>query len=175
MLVLSENLYSYCRVRTERKLYYMVKMKRGNYSKYNRYQKCASYKSNKIYYWSKWKEKKLLKILVITKFITGQNEREETTQDAIVTKSAAFASYEINYLTYITATYTRAKRRWHEKFITGQNEREETTQDAIVTKSAAFASYETYITATHPRCRVQSPQCDRCVTWLSLKTNNKGI
>jgi hypothetical protein len=33
------------------------------------------------------------------KFITGQNEREETTQDAIVTKSAAFASYEINYLT----------------------------------------------------------------------------
>jgi hypothetical protein len=47
-----------------------------------------------------------------TKFITGQNEREETTQDAIVTKSAAFASYEINYLTYITATYTRAKRRW---------------------------------------------------------------
>ncbi len=46
-------------------------------------------------------------------FITGQNEREETTQDAIVTKSAAFASYEINYLTYITATYTRAKRRWH--------------------------------------------------------------
>jgi hypothetical protein len=28
------------------------------------------------------------------KFITGQNEREETTQDAIVTKSAAFASYE---------------------------------------------------------------------------------
>jgi hypothetical protein len=31
------------------------------------------------------------------KFITGQNEREETTQDAIVTKSAAFASYEINY------------------------------------------------------------------------------
>ncbi len=47
------------------------------------------------------------------KFITGQNEREETTQDAIFTKSAAFASYEINYLTYITATYTRAKRRWH--------------------------------------------------------------
>jgi hypothetical protein len=46
------------------------------------------------------------------KFITGQNEREETTQDAIVTKSAAFASYEINYLTYITATYTRAKRRF---------------------------------------------------------------
>jgi hypothetical protein len=42
-------------------------------------------------------------------FITGQNEREETTQDTIVTKSAAFASYEINYLTYITATYTRAK------------------------------------------------------------------
>ncbi len=34
-------------------------------------------------------------------FITGQNEREETTQNAIVTKSAAFASYEINYLTYI--------------------------------------------------------------------------
>jgi hypothetical protein len=38
------------------------------------------------------------------KFITGQNEREETTQDTIVTKRAAFASYEINYLTYITAT-----------------------------------------------------------------------
>jgi hypothetical protein len=32
------------------------------------------------------------------KFITGQNEREETTQDAIVTKSAAFASYEIRLL-----------------------------------------------------------------------------
>ncbi len=46
-------------------------------------------------------------------FITGQNEREETTQDTIVTKSAACASYEINYLTYITARYTRAKRRWH--------------------------------------------------------------
>ncbi len=42
------------------------------------------------------------------KFITGQNEREETTQDTIVTKRAAFASYEINYLTYITATYTLA-------------------------------------------------------------------
>ncbi len=50
---------------------------------------------------------------VTWEFITGQNEREETTQDTIVTKSAAFASYEINYLTYITATYTRAKRRWH--------------------------------------------------------------
>jgi hypothetical protein len=46
-------------------------------------------------------------------FITGQNEREETTQDTTVTKSAACASYEINYVTYITATYTRAKRRWH--------------------------------------------------------------
>ncbi len=46
-------------------------------------------------------------------FITGQNEREETTQDTIVTKIAAYASYEINYVTYITATYTRAKRRWH--------------------------------------------------------------
>jgi hypothetical protein len=68
------------------------------------------------------KEKKLLKIYIedtivtksaacASKFITGQNEREETTQDAIVTKSAAFASYEINYLTYITATYTRAKRK----------------------------------------------------------------
>ncbi len=41
--------------------------------------------------------------------ITGQNEREETTQDTIVTESAAFASYEINYLTYITATYTKRK------------------------------------------------------------------
>jgi hypothetical protein len=30
-------------------------------------------------------------------FITGQNEREETTQDAIVTKSAACASYKSNY------------------------------------------------------------------------------
>jgi hypothetical protein len=48
------------------------------------------------------------------KFITGQKEREGTTQDTIVTKSAACASrYEINYVTYITATYTRAKRRWH--------------------------------------------------------------
>jgi hypothetical protein len=46
-------------------------------------------------------------------FIAGQNEREETTQDTIVTKSAACASYEIHYVTYITATYTRAKRRWH--------------------------------------------------------------
>jgi hypothetical protein len=42
-------------------------------------------------------------------FSTGQNEREETTQDTIVTKSAACASYEINYVTYITATYTRTK------------------------------------------------------------------
>jgi hypothetical protein len=87
------------------------------------------------------------------KFIIGQNEREETTQDTIVTKSAACAIYKSNYvthvtdahrqnlllvkmkekkllkiqslpkvlrsqamrnyLTYITATYTRAKRRWH--------------------------------------------------------------
>jgi hypothetical protein len=44
-------------------------------------------------------------------FITGQNEREETTQDAIVTKSAAFASYEINYLTYITAICPRLRLR----------------------------------------------------------------
>jgi hypothetical protein len=47
----------------------------------------------------------------VNEFIPGQNEREETTQGTIVTKSAAFASYEINYLTYITATYTRAKRQ----------------------------------------------------------------
>jgi hypothetical protein len=46
-------------------------------------------------------------------FITGQNERGETTQNTIVTKSAACASYKSNYVTYITATYTRAKRRWH--------------------------------------------------------------
>ncbi len=46
--------------------------------------------------------------IVSENFITGQNEREETTQDTIVTKSAACASYEINYVTYITATYTRA-------------------------------------------------------------------
>jgi hypothetical protein len=46
-------------------------------------------------------------------FITGQNEREETTQNTIVTKSAVCASYKSNYVTYITATYTRAKRRWH--------------------------------------------------------------
>ncbi len=45
--------------------------------------------------------------------ITGQNEREETTQDTIVTKNAACASYKSNYVTYTTATYTRAKRRWH--------------------------------------------------------------
>jgi hypothetical protein len=32
-------------------------------------------------------------------FITGQNEREETTQDTIVTKSAAYASYRSNYVT----------------------------------------------------------------------------
>ncbi len=51
--------------------------------------------------------------LVNNNFFTGQNEREETTQDTIVTKSAAYASYEINYVTYITATYTRAKRRGH--------------------------------------------------------------
>jgi hypothetical protein len=45
-------------------------------------------------------------------FITGQLfEMKE--KDTIVTKSAACASYEINYVTYITATYTRAKRRWH--------------------------------------------------------------
>jgi hypothetical protein len=35
--------------------------------------------------------------LLPKKFITGQNERQETTQDTIVTKRAAFASYEINY------------------------------------------------------------------------------
>ncbi len=93
---------------------------------------------------------RLLKIqsLPIGNFITGQNEREETTQDTIVTKNAACASYKTlrrnlllvkmkekkllkiqsnlivtqnaacasyksNYVTYITATYTRAKRRWH--------------------------------------------------------------
>jgi hypothetical protein len=51
-----------------------------------------------------------LPVPVRVDFITG-NEREETTQDTIVTKSAACASYEINYLyTYITATYTRAKK-----------------------------------------------------------------
>ena len=44
------------------------------------------------------------------KFITGQNEREETTQNTTVTKSAACASYKSNYVTYITATYMRAKR-----------------------------------------------------------------
>jgi hypothetical protein len=42
-------------------------------------------------------------------FITGQNEREETTQNTTVTKSAASrcASYNLdqsNYVTYITAT-----------------------------------------------------------------------
>jgi hypothetical protein len=77
----------------------------------------------------------LVKMKRKTKFITGQNEREETTQDAIVTKSAAFASYEINYLTYITATYTRAKRRWH-----GAT-REETTQNTTVTKSNRCAIF----------------------------------
>ncbi len=40
--------------------------------------------------------------------MTGQNEREETNQDAIVTKSAACASYKSNYVTYITATYITA-------------------------------------------------------------------
>jgi hypothetical protein len=30
-------------------------------------------------------------------FITGQNEREETTQNTTVTKSAACASYKSNY------------------------------------------------------------------------------
>jgi hypothetical protein len=39
----------------------------------------------------------------LVEFITGQNEREETTQDTIVTKSAACASYEFNYLTYSLA------------------------------------------------------------------------
>ncbi len=42
--------------------------------------------------------KRMVVASVKEKFITGQNEREETTQDAIVTKSAAFASYEINYV-----------------------------------------------------------------------------
>ncbi len=37
-------------------------------------------------------------------FITGQNEREETTQNTTVTQSAACASYESNYVTYTTAT-----------------------------------------------------------------------
>ncbi len=43
--------------------------------------------------------------------MSGQNEREETTQNTIVTKSAACASYKSNYVTYIPATYTRAKRQ----------------------------------------------------------------
>ncbi len=42
-------------------------------------------------------------------FITGQNEKEETTQNTTVTKSAACASYKSNYVTYITATYTLIK------------------------------------------------------------------
>jgi hypothetical protein len=33
------------------------------------------------------------------KFITGQNEREESTQNTTVTKSAAFASYKIKETT----------------------------------------------------------------------------
>ncbi len=53
------------------------------------------------------------------KFISGQNEREETTQDTIVTKSAACASYEINYLTYITKVI----------FITGQNRKVKQASD----------------------------------------------
>jgi hypothetical protein len=53
------------------------------------------------------------RMIYIKNFITGQNEREETTQNTTVTKSAACASYKSNYVTYITATYTRAKRRWH--------------------------------------------------------------
>ncbi len=44
----------------------------------------------------------------ILNFITGQNEREETTQNTTVTKSAACASYKSNDVTYITATYTHA-------------------------------------------------------------------
>ncbi len=39
-----------------------------------------------------------------TNFITGQKEREETTQNTTVTKSAACASYKSIYVTYITAT-----------------------------------------------------------------------
>jgi hypothetical protein len=46
-----------------------------------------------------WAISKYLRRLTVKRFITGQKEREETTQDIIVTKSAAFASYEINYLT----------------------------------------------------------------------------
>ncbi len=49
-------------------------------------------------------------------FITSQNEREETTQNTTVPKSAACASYKSNYVTYITATYTHAKRRWNELY-----------------------------------------------------------
>jgi hypothetical protein len=44
------------------------------------------------------------------KFITGQNEREETTQDAIVTKSAAFASYEILQPKILTVSATNFSR-----------------------------------------------------------------
>jgi hypothetical protein len=33
-------------------------------------------------------------------FITGENEREETTQNTIVTKIAACASYKSDYVTY---------------------------------------------------------------------------
>ncbi len=59
------------------------------------------------------KEKAVLDGFAEMKFITGQNEREETTQNTTITKRAACASYKSNYVTYITATYTRAKRRWH--------------------------------------------------------------
>ncbi len=50
------------------------------------------------------------------KFTTGQNEREESTQNTTVTKSAAYASYKIKATTqhtYLLHTPARTKRRCH--------------------------------------------------------------
>ncbi len=73
------------------------------------------------------------------KFIIGQNEREESTQNTTVTNTACACSVV------------------YKKFIIGQNEREETTQDTIVSKSAACASYKrnyvTYITDIYKKRR----------------------
>jgi hypothetical protein len=53
-------------------------------------------------------------VCIKEKFITGQNEREETTQDAIVTKSAAFSIHPVVKVGTQTQTQIQAAA-WHKK------------------------------------------------------------
>jgi hypothetical protein len=89
-------------------------------------------------------------------FITGQNEREETTQNTTVTKSAACNA----------TTKKRILLLVRMKEILFISEREETTQNTTVTKSAACASYKsnyvTYITATYTRATLSRQPARNC-------------